>query len=171
MARPRPRSSYQDRAKRSTRLFSSFGPGSSSDKASPTSLSSPRSRPSNSTLGGGRDAPTTMTVKSVDPATREMVREKAELVTSGNLMDKIGRPDHSGWMRKRGEKYNTWKMRFFVLKGTYLYYLKSEAVRPPLSLSLSTSLALVHVSFSPRAVQLTRSSAPRRSKKPRASST
>ncbi|GAA5911326.1 hypothetical protein JCM8208_005220 [Rhodotorula glutinis] len=127
VARPRPRSSYQDRAKRSTRLFSSFGPGSSSDKASPTSLSSPRSRPSNSTLGGGRDAPTTMTVKSVDPATREMVREKAELVTSGNLMDKIGRPDHSGWMRKRGEKYNTWKMRFFVLKGTYLYYLKSEA--------------------------------------------
>lgn len=112
-----------------------------------------------------------MTVKSVDPATREMVREKAELVTSGNLMDKIGRPDHSGWMRKRGEKYNTWKMRFFVLKGTYLYYLKSEAVRPPISLSLSTSLALVHVSFSPRAVQLTRSSAPRRSKKPRASST
>ncbi|GAA5948231.1 hypothetical protein JCM3775_001731 [Rhodotorula graminis] len=127
VARPRPRSSYQDRAKRSTRLFSSFGPGSSSDKASPTSLSSPRSRPSNSTLGGGRDAPTTMTVKSVDPATREMLREKAELVTSGNLMDKIGRPDHSGWMRKRGEKYNTWKMRFFVLKGTYLYYLKSEA--------------------------------------------
>ncbi|BGP37512.1 hypothetical protein JCM10450v2_001417 [Rhodotorula kratochvilovae] len=126
VARPRPRTSLQDRAKRSTRLFSSFGTGSGSDR-SPTAVESVRSRPSNSTLGGGRDAPTAMTVKSVDPATKEMLREKNELVTSGNLMDKIGRPDNSGWMRKKGEKYNTWKMRFFVLKGTYLYYLKSEA--------------------------------------------
>ncbi|GAA6036685.1 hypothetical protein NBRC10512_003519 [Rhodotorula toruloides] len=124
--RPRPRTSLQDRAKRSTRLFGSFGTNSGSEK-SPTAVESVRSRPSNSTLGGGRDAPTAMTVKSVDPATKEMMREKAELVTDGNLMDKIGRPDHSGWMRKRGEKYNTWKMRFFVLKGVYLYYLKTEA--------------------------------------------
>ncbi|BGP29644.1 hypothetical protein JCM10296v2_001383 [Rhodotorula toruloides] len=124
--RPRPRTSLQDRAKRSTRLFGSFGTNSGSEK-SPTAVESVRSRPSNSTLGGGRDAPTAMTVKSVDPATKAMMREKAELVTDGNLMDKIGRPDHSGWMRKRGEKYNTWKMRFFVLKGVYLYYLKTEA--------------------------------------------
>ncbi|BGP22425.1 phospholipid binding protein [Rhodotorula toruloides] len=124
--RPRPRTSLQDRAKRSTRLFGSFGTNSGSEK-SPTAVEPVRSRPSNSTLGGGRDAPTAMTVKSVDPATKEMMREKAELVTDGNLMDKIGRPDHSGWMRKRGEKYNTWKMRFFVLKGVYLYYLKTEA--------------------------------------------
>ncbi|GAA6048147.1 hypothetical protein JCM3770_003684 [Rhodotorula araucariae] len=126
VARPRPRTSLQDRAKRSTRLFSSFGTGSGSDR-SPTAIESVRSQPSNSTLGVGRDAPTAMTVKSVDPATKEMLRERGELVTTGNLMDKIGRPDNSGWMRKKGEKYNTWKMRFFVLKGTYLYYLKSEA--------------------------------------------
>lgn len=69
-----------------------------------------------------------MSVKTVDPATAYMLAERAEIVRDGNLMDKIGRPDHSGWMRKKGEKYNTWKMRFFVLKGTYLYYLKSEAV-------------------------------------------
>jgi hypothetical protein len=70
-----------------------------------------------------------MSVKTVDPVTKAMAREKGVKVTDGNLMDKIGRPDHSGWMRKKGEQYNTWKMRFFVLKGTYLYYLKSEAVR------------------------------------------
>lgn len=70
-----------------------------------------------------------MSVKSVDPATEAMMRKRDSKVMDGNLMDKIGRPDHSGWMRKKGEKYNTWKMRFFVLKGTYLYYLKSEAVR------------------------------------------
>lgn len=45
--------------------------------------------------------------------------------------EQIGIPDHSGWMRKKGENYPTWKMRYFVLKGTNLYYLKSETVRPP----------------------------------------
>ena len=43
--------------------------------------------------------------------------------------EQIGLPDHSGWMRKKGENYPTWKMRYFVLKGTNLYYLKSETVR------------------------------------------
>ncbi|GAA5911366.1 hypothetical protein JCM6882_002357 [Rhodosporidiobolus microsporus] len=124
LPRPRPRSSVQDRAKRSTRLFG-FGSTSGSEK-SPTAVESVRSRASQSTLGNPRDAPTTMKPKEVDPVTKAMLREQAEKVTSGNLMDKIGRPDHSGWMRKKGEKYNTWKMRFFVLKGTYLYYLKSE---------------------------------------------
>lgn len=41
----------------------------------------------------------------------------------------IGTPDHSGWMRKKGDQYPSWKMRYFVLKGTNLYYLKSETVR------------------------------------------
>ncbi|BGP18900.1 hypothetical protein JCM10213_005515 [Rhodosporidiobolus nylandii] len=129
--RARPRSGIQDRAKRSTRLFGAFGGGSGSDR-SPTAVESVRSRPSNSTLGttsNARDAPTTMKPKEVDPATKEMFREKEEIVRDGNLMDRIGRPDHSGWMRKKGEKYNTWKMRFFVLKGVYLYYLKSEQER------------------------------------------
>ncbi|KAH8919480.1 hypothetical protein BT69DRAFT_1322090 [Atractiella rhizophila] len=37
----------------------------------------------------------------------------------------IGEPDFSGWMQKKGEKYNTWKTRFMLLKGVYLYYMKS----------------------------------------------
>ncbi|GAA6039658.1 hypothetical protein JCM8097_002239 [Rhodosporidiobolus ruineniae] len=123
--RPRPRTSLQDRSKRATRLFG-FGGATSGSEKSPTASETVRSRASNSTLGNPREAPTTMKPKEVDPATQAMLREKAEKVTSGNLMDKIGRPDHSGWMRKKGEKYNTWKMRFFVLKGVYLYYLKSE---------------------------------------------
>ncbi|GAA5871266.1 hypothetical protein JCM8547_007237 [Rhodosporidiobolus lusitaniae] len=127
--RPRPRTSNQDRSKRATRFFG-FGSTSGSEK-SPTSgsggaVESVRSRASNSTLGNPREAPTTMKPKEVDPATKAMLAEKQEKVTSGNLMDKIGRPDHAGWMRKKGEKYNTWKMRFFILKGVYLYYLKSE---------------------------------------------
>ena len=67
--------------------------------------------------------------KEVDEATSEMLPETTEAVTDGNLLEKIGKPDYSGWMRKKGEKYATWKQRFFVLKGIYLYYLKSEGVR------------------------------------------
>lgn len=29
-------------------------------------------------------------------------------------------------MRKKGDRYGTWKMRFFVLKGSHLYYMKNE---------------------------------------------
>lgn len=97
-----------------------------------------KSKPSMSTLSSGRDAPTSMSVKVVDPAGKEMLREKVEAIRDGNLMDKLGRPDNSGWMRKKGEKYNTWKQRFFVLKGTYLYYLKSEQVSSSLSSSIES---------------------------------
>ncbi|ORX38457.1 hypothetical protein BD324DRAFT_620926 [Kockovaella imperatae] len=40
-------------------------------------------------------------------------------------LQQIGTPDHSGYMRKKGERYGSWKMRFFVLKGSHLYYMKS----------------------------------------------
>lgn len=40
-------------------------------------------------------------------------------------LDQIGQPDHSGWMRKRGESFNAWKLRYFVLKGPHLYYVKT----------------------------------------------
>ncbi|KAG8755383.1 polar growth protein [Serendipita sp. 396] len=38
----------------------------------------------------------------------------------------LGEADHSGFMLKKGERYNTWKSRFFFLKGTHLYYLRSK---------------------------------------------
>lgn len=75
-----------------------------------------------------------MTAQQVDVATAEMTRTQAKQVTEGNLLEKIGKPDYSGWMMKKGEKYNSWKQRFFVLKGIHLYYLKAENVR----LSFST---------------------------------
>jgi len=47
------------------------------------------------------------------------------------MLEQIGKPDHSGWMRKKGERYNTWKSRYLVLKGDHIYWLKSshKAVR------------------------------------------
>ncbi|KAA1097199.1 polar growth protein [Puccinia graminis f. sp. tritici] len=41
-------------------------------------------------------------------------------------LERIGTPDHMGWMRKKGEKYPTWKLRYFILKGSNLYYLKTQ---------------------------------------------
>lgn len=42
-------------------------------------------------------------------------------------LKQIGKPDYSGFLKKKGERYGTWKMRYFVLKGAHLYYMKSES--------------------------------------------
>jgi len=44
------------------------------------------------------------------------------------ILTQIGTPDHEGWMRKKGGYYSTWKKRYFVLKGTHLYWLRSNSV-------------------------------------------
>jgi len=44
-----------------------------------------------------------------------------------SILDQIGEPDHVGWMRKRGDRYNSWKNRYFVLKGPHMYCLKSDS--------------------------------------------
>ncbi|TIB29232.1 hypothetical protein E3P86_03716 [Wallemia ichthyophaga] len=43
----------------------------------------------------------------------------------GTALQKIGGCDCKGWLKKRGERYG-WKMRYFVLKGSQLFYLKNE---------------------------------------------
>ena len=47
------------------------------------------------------------------------------------LRETLGEPDFAGWMMKKGERYNTWKTRFFYLKGPHMYYLRSNTVSPP----------------------------------------
>lgn len=110
-------------SRRSTRLFGAFTSGGSSGEAI-----SKHSTSAGSSLTL-REGPSSMSSRTVEPASSEMIKPQVEEVTSGNLLEKIGTPDYSGWMRKKGEKYNSWKQRFFVLKGFHLYYLKSESVR------------------------------------------
>ena len=120
----RPRSSVQSNtSKRTTRLFSSFG--SAGDK-SPV-VGNRRSMMSPSMTPKERDGPSSMSAKAVDAATSEMLPKQLAAVKAGDLMEKLGRPDYSGWMNKKGEKYNGWKQRFLVLKGIHLYWLKSES--------------------------------------------
>ncbi|KAI0694374.1 hypothetical protein C8T65DRAFT_585044 [Cerioporus squamosus] len=44
-----------------------------------------------------------------------------------SILEQIGTPDHNGWLRKKGERYNSWKLRYFVLKGPHLYWLRSNS--------------------------------------------
>jgi hypothetical protein len=59
-----------------------------------------------------------------------------KLKAGQSILEQIGAPDHNGWMRKKGERYNSWKMRYFVLKGSHLYCLRSnsKAVGPACSM-------------------------------------
>jgi hypothetical protein len=62
---------------------------------------------------------------SIAAQTKNEIREH---VAEDSPLAKIGEPDFSGWLRKKGQKYNTWKLRYLILKGVYLYYLKSQNV-------------------------------------------
>jgi hypothetical protein len=55
-----------------------------------------------------------------DPAPGDLIPEKS-------ILEQIGKADFSGWLRKKGERYNTWKLRYLVLKGPHLYYLRSDS--------------------------------------------
>lgn len=41
-------------------------------------------------------------------------------------------PEHEGWLHKQGDKYKTWNKRWFVLKGSNLFYFKSPKVNQDL---------------------------------------
>ncbi|KAH0840211.1 hypothetical protein J3R83DRAFT_1213 [Lanmaoa asiatica] len=44
-----------------------------------------------------------------------------------SIVEQIGQPDHQGWMRKKGDHYNSWKLRYFIIKGPHLYILRSNS--------------------------------------------
>lgn len=67
------------------------------------------------------------------PAMQTMTADRPDGASGGDpsagvgaALRQIGKPDKVGYLKKRGERYNTWKTRYFVLKGSHLYYLKSE---------------------------------------------
>lgn len=52
--------------------------------------------------------------------------QRLSVTPAESVVDKIGKPDFAGYMKKKGERYNTWKLRYFVLRGPNLYYMRSE---------------------------------------------
>ena len=88
------------------------------------------------TLSGLQD--TGQVLPEASPITPPIAEEAPTLQPDKNVLQQIGSPDLDGWLRKKGERYNTWKLRYFVLKGPHLYYLRSKMVR-----------ILYHLSFIP----------------------
>lgn len=50
-----------------------------------------------------------------------------QLKIGQSILEQIGHADHYGWMRKKGDRYNNWKLRYFVLKGPHMYCLRSNS--------------------------------------------
>ncbi|KAK4689839.1 hypothetical protein P7C73_g260, partial [Tremellales sp. Uapishka_1] len=64
-------------------------------------------------------------INHLQPSSPEVITK----APTAAALQQIGKPDRSGYMKKKGERYNTWKSRYFVLKGSDLYYMKSETDR------------------------------------------
>ncbi|KAG7530680.1 hypothetical protein FFLO_04850 [Filobasidium floriforme] len=76
----------------------------------------------NQRVSQGTPAPAAL---SSSPTTPMRTPSAAVDRNESSAMSKIGKPDFAGYMKKKGERYNTWKNRYFVLKGAHLYYMKS----------------------------------------------
>jgi hypothetical protein len=114
---------------RSTLSLSRFYYGSGSRKTSRSTASDAGVPRRKEDKREKRDSKDSSSIKEKrDPA---VLRKNASPTTTAfksgqSILEQIGQPDHKGWMRKRGEHYNTWKTRYFVLKGPHLYWLKSN---------------------------------------------
>lgn len=60
-------------------------------------------------------------------ATKPSARVPATLTPGKSVIEQIGEADHTGWMRKKGDHYNSWKLRYFIIKGPHLYILRTSS--------------------------------------------
>ncbi|KAI0340826.1 hypothetical protein BDW22DRAFT_1359658 [Trametopsis cervina] len=99
-------------------------PGRATTPAISEEKPKPKERPKESSVLRKR------TSSSTDIASRSPAAPAAavgmQLKPGKSILEQIGTPDHNGWMRKKSESYNSWKLRYFVLKGPHLYCLKSS---------------------------------------------
>ena len=81
---------------------------------------------------GAMKRPAPMSVSAAGPSgkagTGGTIKLKPGVNALTQLLETLGEADFSGWIMKKGERYNTWKMRFFYLKGPHMYYLRSKTV-------------------------------------------
>jgi PH domain len=94
--------------------------------------------------GGKKDSLLRKRISSASDGSPTSSRaDPGSLKAGQSILEQIGTPEHMGWMRKKGEHYNTWKNRYFVLKGPHLYWLKSDnpSVRNTPARSLSVAFS------------------------------
>ena len=82
-------------------------------------------------MGGG-------SVVRSTPSSNNKIDGRSKISSGGGMSMPavLSEVSKEGWMRKKGSRVNMWGERYFVLKGSYLYYfLKSiDAVSATLSL-------------------------------------
>ncbi|ORZ13651.1 hypothetical protein BCR42DRAFT_377969 [Absidia repens] len=66
-----------------------------------------------------------MSTKMNHPAEQKLSMASIDNPIPRLSADESQAPDHEGWLHKQGDKYKTWNKRWFVLKGTNLFYFKS----------------------------------------------
>ncbi|GBC09395.1 hypothetical protein RclHR1_08820006 [Rhizophagus clarus] len=76
-------------------------------------------KPSPSTLPGSRNTNYYLP-DNVDDV------DNNEYLNGPETYNSIGTPDYSGWLKKQGDKYKTWKSRYCILKGVNLFYFKND---------------------------------------------
>ena len=141
------------REKRSSSRPGTAEGGGASTWRHPERRASKEKRDSEKGLDGEKDAKRDRTV-STSPRDPALLRKRTASVSAGSagepragpvvasvtangagpnlkagqsILEQIGIPDHNGWMRKKGDRYNAWKLRYFVLKGPHLYWLRSNS--------------------------------------------
>ena len=88
--------------------------------------------PQASEFGVSDEQPATLRKRTASNPNLATAGAKPETVNNGiikegvSIIGQIGEPDHAGWMRKKADKYNSWKVRYFILKGSHLYFLRSN---------------------------------------------
>ncbi|KAI6127371.1 hypothetical protein EDD16DRAFT_1751122 [Pisolithus croceorrhizus] len=60
-------------------------------------------------------------------AAKPSTRVPTTLTPGKSVIEQIGEADHTGWMRKKGDHYNSWKLRYFIIKGPHLYILRTSS--------------------------------------------
>ncbi|KAI6042846.1 hypothetical protein EDC04DRAFT_3138901 [Pisolithus marmoratus] len=60
-------------------------------------------------------------------ATEPSIRAPTTLTPGKSVIDQIGKADHTGWMRKKSDRYNSWKLRYLIIKGPDLYILRTSS--------------------------------------------
>ncbi|KAJ6609390.1 hypothetical protein B0H10DRAFT_2064750 [Mycena sp. CBHHK59/15] len=116
-------------------------PGGGSPQASPDFKALPQSQHQQAKSEGSQASnPTLLRKRTSSSQTTDAAKAATSAVavvaTPGNaasklkpgqsILEQIGEPDHVGWMRKKGDRYNSWKLRYFVLKGPDFYCLRSS---------------------------------------------
>ncbi|KAI8340337.1 hypothetical protein BC941DRAFT_393443 [Chlamydoabsidia padenii] len=89
-----------------------------------TSFSTP-TKSSNMHTSGPETLQQQMSTRINHPADQKLSIASIGSVIARPSTDESQAPDHEGWLNKRSDKYKTWNKRWFVLKGTNLFYFKS----------------------------------------------